>query len=60
MRLFRRKRSDEAVEERCPHCNEPVPEGADACFMCGEDLRPLRGTTNRGEDEPPLTAPPSP
>jgi hypothetical protein len=42
MGLFRRKHSDEeAVEERCPQCNEPLPEGAVECVMCGADLRPL-------------------
>jgi hypothetical protein len=60
MGLFRRKQSDEPVEARCPHCNEPVPEGADRCMMCGEDLGPLRGATRATEDEPPATAPPSP
>jgi hypothetical protein len=42
MGLFRRKHSnDDAVEERCPQCNEPLPEGAVECVMCGADLRPL-------------------
>jgi hypothetical protein len=41
MGLFRRKRSEEEAEERCPRCNEPVPEGAEECMMCGVDLRPL-------------------
>lgn len=42
MGLFGRKRSQEEVEERCPHCREPLPEGAVKCLMCGIDLRPLR------------------
>jgi zinc-ribbon domain len=42
MRLFGRGRSNDGIEERCPHCREPVPEGAVACMMCGVDLRPLR------------------
>ena len=42
MRLFRRERNDDEVEERCPQCGEPVPEGAVECMMCGVDLRPLR------------------
>jgi zinc-ribbon domain len=50
MRLFRRKRSDDETEERCPQCSEPVPEGATQCMMCGVDLRPLRGA--RTGDEP--------
>jgi hypothetical protein len=42
MGLFgRKRRHDEA--ERCPHCSEPLPEGAVECMMCGIDLRPLRG-----------------
>jgi hypothetical protein len=60
MRLIGRKRSDEVVEERCPHCSEPVPEGAEECMMCGEDLKPLRGATGSREDEPPANAPSSP
>lgn len=43
MRLFGRKRSDDEVEERCPHCREPVPDEALECRMCGADLRALRG-----------------
>jgi hypothetical protein len=42
MGLFRRKRSDDEIEERCPNCAEPVPVGAVACMMCGIDLRPLQ------------------
>jgi zinc-ribbon domain len=42
MRLFGRKRNDDEVEERCPQCGEPVPEGAAECMMCGVDLRPFR------------------
>ncbi len=43
MGLFGRKRRDDEAEERCPHCREPVPEGAVECMMCGINLRPLRG-----------------
>jgi hypothetical protein len=43
MRLFGRKRSKDDLEERCPQCGEPVPEGALECVMCGADLRPYRG-----------------
>jgi hypothetical protein len=45
MRLFGRKRSNDQPEERCPHCSEPLPEGALECVMCGVDLRPLRRLT---------------
>jgi hypothetical protein len=41
MRLFGRKRSNDEPEKRCPHCSEPVPEGALECMMCGVDLRPF-------------------
>jgi hypothetical protein len=44
MRLFGRKRSNNEVQERCPQCNEPVPDQAVECMMCGVDLRPLRRT----------------
>jgi hypothetical protein len=47
MRVFRRRQSADEVEERCPHCNEPVPEGAMECMMCGVDLRPLREAGSR-------------
>jgi zinc-ribbon domain len=49
MGLFKRKRSDDEVEERCPHCNEPLPDEATQCMMCGVDLRPLRGATGSEE-----------
>jgi hypothetical protein len=56
MGLFRRKRNDDEVEERCPQCREPVPEGAADCVMCGADLRPLRaaptGDAPRGTTSP--------
>jgi hypothetical protein len=48
MGLFRRRKSEEEAEERCPRCNEPVPDGAEECMMCGVDLRPL-GRTQSGE-----------
>jgi hypothetical protein len=44
MSLFRRKTTIEDDGERCPHCAERVPEGADECAMCGVDLRPLRSS----------------
>jgi hypothetical protein len=49
MRLFGRKRNDDEVEERCPQCGEPVPEGAAECMMCGVDLRPFRGVASDEE-----------
>ena len=55
MRLFGRKRSDDEIEEPCPHCGEPVPEGAVECMMCGVDLRPLRGVPGSERAEPPKT-----
>ena len=48
MRLFTRKRDDDEVEERCPQCGEPVPEGDVECVMCGADLRPLREVPSDG------------
>jgi len=42
MRLFGRQRNDPMLVERCPHCHEPIPDGAAECKMCGVDLRPLR------------------
>ena len=42
MGLFRRNPKVEAEPERCPLCNERVPDGADECAMCGADLKPLR------------------
>jgi zinc-ribbon domain len=53
MRFLRRKRSDDEVEERCPHCNEPVPDEATQCMMCGVDLRPFRGAAGSKELESP-------
>ena len=52
MGLFRRKQgNDEAVEERCPQCNEPLPEDAVECLMCGADLRAYRrGRSSNGVD----------
>jgi zinc-ribbon domain len=52
MRLFRSKRDDDRVEERCPQCGEPVPDRAVECMMCGVDLRPLRGARRDGAVEP--------
>jgi hypothetical protein len=45
MRLFGRERRDAEVEERCPRCGEPVPQGAAECMMCGADLRPFRAAS---------------
>jgi uncharacterized protein with PIN domain len=47
MGLFGRKRKADEVEERCPHCNEPLPDEATRCMMCGVDLRPLREGAER-------------
>jgi rRNA maturation endonuclease Nob1 len=41
MRLFSRKPDIEIEPERCPVCNERVPDEADECAMCGADLRAL-------------------
>jgi zinc-ribbon domain len=56
MGLFGRKRREDEVEERCPHCNEPVPEGAVECMMCGIDLRPL-GAARAGDAPQGVTSP---
>jgi hypothetical protein len=53
MRLFGRKRSEDEIEERCPYCDEPVPESAIDCMMCGAALKPLQATAGSPEDEPP-------
>ena len=54
MGLFRRKANIEVEPNRCPLCNERVPDGAEECAMCGADLKVLRpwseerqGTTPR-------------
>ena len=52
MRLFRRKQSEEDLEERCPQCSEPIPQGADECMMCGVGLRPFRGDSRYEEPSP--------
>jgi hypothetical protein len=59
MRLFRRKPADNEVEERCPQCGEPVPDGAAQCMMCGVDLRPFRGTPGTQEFSTPETSSPA-
>ena len=59
MRLFGRKRSNDEVEERCPHCGEPVPDQAVDCMMCGVDLRPLRGRPSSEELESSTSPPPA-
>jgi len=45
--LFRRKPKVEDEPERCPLCNEPLPDGADECAMCGADLKALRPWSDR-------------
>jgi hypothetical protein len=59
MRLFGRKPLDDEVEERCPHCGEPVPDGAAQCMMCGVDLRPFRETPGSEELKSPETDSPA-
>ena len=59
MQLFARKRSNDQAEERCPQCNEPVPDQAVECMMCGVDLRPLRGQPRSEELESSASAPPT-
>jgi zinc-ribbon domain len=60
MGLFRRKRDDDEREDRCPHCGEPLPQGALECMMCGIDLRPLGshadGADIKAAEEEPLPA----
>jgi hypothetical protein len=41
MGLFRRKANTEVEPDRCPMCNERVPDDARECAMCGADLRAL-------------------
>lgn len=45
--MFRRKPKVEDEPERCPLCNERVPDGADECAMCGADLKALRPPSDR-------------
>jgi len=52
MRLFRRKAASDETVERCPSCNEPLPEGATRCAMCGIALEPLRGPSRLEDSEP--------
>jgi rRNA maturation endonuclease Nob1 len=40
MRLFSRK-PVEVEPERCPVCNERVPDETDECAMCGANLKAL-------------------
>lgn len=42
MGLFRRKATAEVEPDRCPLCNERVPDGAEECAMCGADLKVIR------------------
>ena len=51
MRLFRKKPLDHEVDERCPQCGEPVPDGAIECMMCGVDLRPYLGNVAGHESD---------
>ena len=52
MGLLRRKGNTEPEPDRCPLCNERVPEDARECAMCGADLRALlpssHGATSEG------------
>ena len=59
MRLFGRKPTEDELEERCPHCGEPVPDGATRCMMCGIDLRPLREMPRSEELNSPETDSPA-
>jgi hypothetical protein len=43
MGFFRRKTSSVDDAERCPRCQERLPDGAVECMMCGVALEPLRG-----------------
>jgi hypothetical protein len=51
MRFFRRKPTKDDEPERCPHCREPVPDGAVECKMCGAALEPLRPVPRSEETE---------
>jgi hypothetical protein len=53
--LLRRNKQTETAE-RCPHCQELIPEDADTCAMCGADLRPLRSSGRGRQDKPDLAA----
>jgi hypothetical protein len=47
MGLFRRGEKIEDEPERCPVCNERLPDDdATECAMCGADLRALRPRSN--------------
>ena len=52
MGLLRRKGNTEPEPDRCPLCNERVPDEARECAMCGADLRALlpssQGATSGG------------
>jgi ribosomal protein L40E len=52
MRLFRRTASSDPEPERCPLCNERVPDDAEECAMCGANLRALRPWSERRGAEP--------
>jgi hypothetical protein len=47
MRLFRRGANTEPEPERCPLCNEYVPDDAQECAMCGADLTALQPWSER-------------
>jgi hypothetical protein len=47
MRLFRRSANADREAERCPLCNEPLPDDAQECAMCGADLTALQPWSQR-------------
>ena len=50
---------DDDVEQPCPSCGKPLPQGAVVCMLCGYDM--LRGSKSRtelGEEEKPPEAEP--
>ena len=49
MGFFRRKTSGDDDAERCPRCQERLPDGAVECMMCGLALEPLRGVPRTDE-----------
>jgi hypothetical protein len=50
--FFRRKTSGDDAE-RCPRCQERLPDGAVECMMCGVALEPLRGVPRTDEAKAP-------
>jgi rRNA maturation endonuclease Nob1 len=51
MRFLRRKPNTEQEPDRCPLCNERVPDEAHECAMCGADLRSLSPWSERRASE---------